>query len=893
MATDTPLSVQIGSFLLNDANGIIIQQILDANSAPVELDVHRLARKHGGKVVSFVHAPRPITIGGIIVGTSFADSEAKLDALKLAMIGVNLNLDINNGTYNKRYIVSTQGSLTVTRAPGEVSFTKFSITLSAVDQPYGLDAVQGAASATITNALTATGINADSATATPVFSGSATPAVQYKYTMTSPGSITGLELIDQNQAKALQITQSFVAGDIVIIDADQKQVLKNNLSIDFTGQFPNPLPGSNPITTNVYTSTGLIIDQSQTQANFGYPCKRTGILAQSFVASTTGPYSRVALVLANAGVGQDANFSIQTDSAGSPSGTVITFSSAVIAAASLNNNPNWYSINFSPSSQLTATNVYWLVINPVSATNDPVNYLQVYTNYPDSYTSGKLRTSADNGTTWTDVKSGFSDMAFKVFKGTTGENNQTNDSITNLYDETFSTTTKEDIANTTANWNTAGPYLTLANQATAQQQNTTTANSGSDLFNGNGTIQEGTQSFTPASNCNITSTTVSLGWTAGGGTGSSSNGNVNWELRADSSGSPSGSLGSGSALASGYLGSVSGGLANYTASMNVALTSGTVYWFVFGSASGYSGNDVLVVGGVTSNAYAGGSAKRWVSGWTTFTSILDLYFTTTMVNYAVTQVAQTLELASTAADIISVSQVALTVLPAGTSFAGTASADNGTTFFSIPRDLNPFDTDNIPLVVSNQLKYKAALTGLQAFTAYVTEAKLYWKKGICLDATTKRGIQSITPVTTGNVQRLDIYGCSVGTPGAITMRIETDAAGVPSGTLANAAATLTIANPFVATFGWATFSFTSPFSLTASTKYWIVFYAAATLSNTSKYLIQANNNLYAAGSGGKSINSGTNYTVFSSNCDFLFRFYQASGGNFLVNLSVDYVKRYL
>jgi hypothetical protein len=134
----------------------------------------------------------------------------------------------------------------------------------------------------------------------------------------------------------------------------------------------------------------------------------------------------------------------------------------------------------------------------------------------------------------------------------------------------------------------------------------------------------------------------------------------------------------------------------------------------------------------------------------------------------------------------------------------------------------------------------------------------------------------------------------VGSPGNITVRIETDSAGVPSGTLVNAAATITQANPFSSSsFGWGTFNFASAFSLTATTKYWIIVKAAATLSSTNRYLLQANNNQYTTGVLGKSVNSGTSYSLFSTSLeDLMFRFYQASGGSFAVALSVDYVKRY-
>lgn len=75
-----------------------------------------------------------------------------------------------------------------------------------------------------------------------------------------------------------------------------------------------------------------------------------------------------------------------------------------------------------------------------------------------------------------------------------------------------------------------------------------------------------------------------------------------------------------------------------------------------------------------------------------------------------------------------------------------------------------------------------------------------------------------------NVKKVRLYLKATATAptGSLTVRIETNSTTVPSGTLANANATGTIANFTTTTYGWVECEFTTAFQLTAATTYWIV-----------------------------------------------------------------------
>ena len=108
-------------------------------------------------------------------------------------------------------------------------------------------------------------------------------------------------------------------------------------------------------------------------------------------------------------------------------------------------------------------------------------------------------------------------------------------------------------------------------------------------------------------------------------------------------------------------------------------------------------------------------------------------------------------------------------------------------------------------------------------------------------ATERAQAQSFQLAAGQTLKGLELYlKKNAGTPGDITVRIETNTAGVPSGTLADASATGTITAFTTATYSWVSINFSTSFALSASTVYWIVLKIAA----------GANDNNYAWGTDG-------------------------------------------
>lgn len=171
--------------------------------------------------------------------------------------------------------------------------------------------------------------------------------------------------------------------------------------------------------------------------------------------------------------------------------------------------------------------------------------------------------------------------------------------------------------------------------------------------------------------------------------------------------------------------------------------------------------------------------------------------------------------------------------------------------------------------------------------------------GEVLDATTERKAQSFkVPYTDDTFKGITLMLTKTGNPGNMTVRIETDSGGKPSGSLVDANATFTITAASVSTKGYYTvYSAGGLFPLTANTKYWIVISAAATLDGSNYYTIagvtSGSGFEYPNGKATISTDSGATYSDWGDP-DFVFRIlYGGEPDTESVAHTVTYTKTYL
>ena len=112
---------------------------------------------------------------------------------------------------------------------------------------------------------------------------------------------------------------------------------------------------------------------------------------------------------------------------------------------------------------------------------------------------------------------------------------------------------------------------------------------------------------------------------------------------------------------------------------------------------------------------------------------------------------------------------------------------------------------------------------------------------------------------------------NAGTPGNITVRIETNNAGVPSGTLAHASATGTITAFTTASYGWVEVTFAGTFSLTATTTYHLVLKTSAAANDQNyAWASDGSSPSYSAGAMSVSTDGGTVWSAVAA-ADAYFR----------------------
>jgi len=146
-----------------------------------------------------------------------------------------------------------------------------------------------------------------------------------------------------------------------------------------------------------------------------------------------------------------------------------------------------------------------------------------------------------------------------------------------------------------------------------------------------------------------------------------------------------------------------------------------------------------------------------------------------------------------------------------------------------------------------------------------------------LNATTDRAAQGFKVSTTTTYPYIQLLIKKFGSPGTLTVALQTDNAGKPSGsTVTNGSLTITAAECST-TPSWVYKSFATAPTLTAGTQYWIVLSAAATVNATNYYEFRnATNNVYADGSFSYSANSGTAWSA-STVGDMAFILYRRGG----------------
>lgn len=854
---------------------IVTSTIQHDSSTPQEMHTLNLARRDGEKLIYTNFAAKEISLTGTIISTDQATFENFLDTFKGNFTVVNGSLVVNYGAGYRLYYVTTE-YITLTRSSYNNVHVPFEIKFKVLDPPFGLDCdINGVP--IYTNAYSKTTLADIESTAVSLL-GSASPKPKIKFTFDVAGDASGFDLSNQTTGKQVTVAPTIVTGDVFSIDTDALKVTQNGEEINFTGTVPDFNIGTNNLVFDIYSSTGTTLEASQTTNNSKKPFWGSRKLAQSFTFSATSSIPKLSLILSKVGAPTgDITLTIQTDSAGAPSGTVVTNGTATITAAEISTNALWIQKIFDLMPSISTGSTYWLVL--ATTGGDVNNFYQWHYNNTGGYANG----SADvYVASWAAIAS--SDFCFKIYKTTVDQSNASiaDDTIT----DSFTTTTNKDAGNTTADWNTTLGKIKfpLGTEALDRSRGTRASNSDFDFGTVGGISQpwfgmqvlqggELNKIILKLKKTGTPSDAVSVDVYRCLLSGGRYVPNI---ADIDRIGSCTATI-AGSTITTSY--------ADYTFNIDECKISANDHIAVVLSRTGANNSSNYYSMPIYFDSFDGTefSYINYDQGIAESLVNMTAYYSEYYKQYTSTSnTAQSLAVDSILSTIISATLSATQTLPATTSIANTLSAD-GTNFESVTLGAEHVFTNK-----GSALKFKQVLSGSSVLSPDTKDVTIAYKAATLLNATTNWTCQSFVPTYTAQLSRLVLNVAKVGTPTDLVVKIYSDSAGSPNTLLA----TQNIAASEIETsFGWIPVTFSSPASLTASSTYWIVI--SGTGVDASNYFMvrTRTGNLYA-GALKVSTNSGGAYTTYT-NEDIMFVTYRGTANIPQVTLSVDYIKRFI
>lgn len=216
--------------------GIITNGIEHTNLPAKDAALFGLANTNQSVIPYVGYPSKGITVTGVIVGSTEANLDSRIDSFKAYFLGKDKNLDIEYNGSTRRYI-ATVNTISVQRRQRSL-FATFSIEFICT-LPFGKNT-------SATTALSASGRTLSGYTDAYTFLGSAPfqlPVITVTYSAVSGGA-SFVTFGNNGNGQGITITdQTWVASDVLEIDVANRTVKKNGTEIDFLGAFPEFAPG--------------------------------------------------------------------------------------------------------------------------------------------------------------------------------------------------------------------------------------------------------------------------------------------------------------------------------------------------------------------------------------------------------------------------------------------------------------------------------------------------------------------------------------------------------------------------------------------------------------------------------------------------------------------------
>ncbi len=244
--------LEFDNYSLQDSR--IISTIIRDSSTPArELVTFRAPRTDGGGIIGNYFRERKILVSGVVKKDSAALLETELDTMKrrLTLAEGNLDRKINGTVRRIKATLSNPDQMFARRDGYHITICPFDLEFLALE-PMWHDINYTSSTQTVTNVS---------------FSETVENLGTYKsqavliVIIDTATAITAFQFSNTTSSQNLSITRSFSAGDVIIIDGENKSVKVNGTEVDYTGVFPELLYGSNAYSL---TATGSAISYIST-----------------------------------------------------------------------------------------------------------------------------------------------------------------------------------------------------------------------------------------------------------------------------------------------------------------------------------------------------------------------------------------------------------------------------------------------------------------------------------------------------------------------------------------------------------------------------------------------------------------------------------------------------
>jgi len=203
-----------------------------------ELNIQRLGKGDGGKLVAETFAPKTITLRGTVFGNDCDDLEANIDTLKELLNRQEKDLDIEYKSGTRRYI-SSCSNYTIERSHYNLTFANWDATFICSNPPFG----KAIDTATAEYALVVTGTG--TVEGYPVFLGTRRPMPIIKCTVNSETDLSKISFRNVVTNGTIAVEASYTAADVLIINTADYTVTLNGKAHDYEGFFPEFVVGGN------------------------------------------------------------------------------------------------------------------------------------------------------------------------------------------------------------------------------------------------------------------------------------------------------------------------------------------------------------------------------------------------------------------------------------------------------------------------------------------------------------------------------------------------------------------------------------------------------------------------------------------------------------------------